>query len=91
MKFRKKPIVIEAEEALQLMLDAENNWEALPVWIRDAYDSGVVFFGNDHMLIRTLEGAMRADPGDFVIQGVMGELYPCKADVFWATYEIESL
>jgi hypothetical protein len=39
------------------------------------------------MLIRTLEGEMRADPGDWIIRGVQGEFYPCKPDIFEATYE----
>ncbi|MEN6401641.1 MAG: hypothetical protein ABFD94_06825 [Armatimonadia bacterium] len=37
--------------------------------------------------ILTLEGPMRADPGDWIIRGVKGEFYPCKPDVFVATYE----
>lgn len=37
--------------------------------------------------IKTLEGTMRADVGDWIIQGVKGELYPCKPDIFAATYE----
>ena len=37
--------------------------------------------------IDTLEGRMRADPGDWIIQGVKGEFYPCKPDIFEATYE----
>jgi len=38
--------------------------------------------------IETLEGTMRADPGDFIIKGVHGEPYPCKPDIFWKTYEL---
>ena len=38
--------------------------------------------------IETLEGVMTANPGDFVITGVKGEQYPCKPDIFWATYEV---
>ena len=39
------------------------------------------------VIIHTLEGDMKADPGDFIITGVKGEKYPCKPDVFMATYE----
>jgi hypothetical protein len=39
------------------------------------------------MEIETLEGTMRASPGDYVIRGVNGEIYPCKADIFEMTYE----
>lgn len=41
----------------------------------------------EHLTIRTLEGDMRADLGDYVIRGVAGEFYPCKPDIFEATYE----
>jgi hypothetical protein len=46
-----------------------------------AYQTDVV------VLIQTLEGEMRADPGDWIITGVKGETYPCKPDIFEATYE----
>lgn len=39
------------------------------------------------VFIPTLEGVMRADPGDYIITGVKGEQYPCKPDIFHATYE----
>lgn len=39
------------------------------------------------MVITTLEGAMEAMPGDYIIKGVKGEFYPCKPDIFAATYE----
>ena len=42
---------------------------------------------NGAVYIETLEGVMRADPGDWIIQGVKGEVYPCKPDIFTATYE----
>jgi hypothetical protein len=41
----------------------------------------------DYALIQTLDGQMRANRGDWIIQGYMGEVYPCRADVFAATYE----
>ena len=43
--------------------------------------------GTGDLLIRTLEGDMRTRPGDYVIRGVQGEFYPCKPDIFEATYE----
>lgn len=42
---------------------------------------------NGNLLIRTLEGDMRATYGDYIIQGVAGEFYPCKPDIFQKTYE----
>lgn len=41
----------------------------------------------EKMIIHTLEGDMKANPGDFVITGIRGEKYPCKPDIFWKTYE----
>ena len=43
--------------------------------------------GIDHILIPTLEGDIRAEPGDWIIKGVNGEFYPCKPDIFEKTYE----
>lgn len=42
---------------------------------------------NKHCVIHTFEGTMKAAPGDYIIQGVHGELYPCKPDIFEETYE----
>jgi hypothetical protein len=43
--------------------------------------------GPAYLLIHTLEGEMRADVGDYIIRGIAGEFYPCKAEIFEATYE----
>ena len=73
MKFRKKPVVIEATQ-----------------WFKDG----------DHPAVRphecagglgeidTLEGAMTVTPGDWIITGIKSEMYPCKPDIFEATYEL---
>ena len=84
-KFRKKPVVIEAFELSHPM-----DW---PVWLVEAIKAGGVDIRGDcSATIETLEGQMRADPGDWIIRGVKGELYPCKPDIFAATYEpFESL
>jgi len=42
---------------------------------------------SDDLLITTLEGEMRASPGDYIIKGIKGEFYPCKPDIFECTYE----
>lgn len=74
-QFRKRPVVIEAAQ-----LTAENVGQVAG-WChaRSAAE--------DHLLIGTLEGFMRADLGDWVIRGVKGEFYPCKPDIFEATYK----
>lgn len=79
MKFRKKPVVIEA---VQFSGDVGAP-EIMALDLACEHVPGV----GDCMLIRTLEGTMRATPGDWIIRGVKGELYPCKPDIFAATYE----
>jgi hypothetical protein len=77
--FRKKPVVIEATR----LVAGEQ-----PVEFADAVASGVMRYTEDgSLLIRTLEGEMVATPGDWIITGVKGERYPCRPDIFQATYE----
>ena len=83
MKFRKKPVVIEA---VQLPKDGEyptqNCIDFLHGMTRDweqDRDGGIV--------IHTLEGDMKASPEDWIIKGIQGEFYPCKPDIFAQTYE----
>lgn len=84
MKFRKKPIVIEAYQ----LTDGDAT-APTPRWLIDAVIIGqVVLIGSDGKArIKTLEGTMTADLGDWIIRGVKGELYPCKPDIFAATYD----
>lgn len=92
--FRKKPVVIEAVE-LRRFDDPLKYGEDWPDWMNDAWrkrpgEPGAVWPCGDgiHAVeIGTLEGNHRASWGDFVIRGVKGELYPCKPDIFAATYE----
>lgn len=88
MKFRKKPIVIEAEQVHQSGIEGEPPLHWMTHWVKAC--GGSVFgwtFALDHILIPTLEGVMRADISDYIICGVNGEFYPCKEDVFDKTYE----
>jgi hypothetical protein len=85
MRFRKKPVEIEAQR-----LDGTNGQE-IAQWCggrarseAKASDPSDVAYWVD---IATLEGVMRASEGDWVIRGVQGEFYPCKPDIFEATYE----
>jgi hypothetical protein len=87
MKYRKKPVVIEA-----FKWTGGPDQEEDPVWIVEAIKKGEVLFGNIgcpdvQCCIKTLEGTMAASVGDYIIKGVKGELYPCKPDIFEATYE----
>jgi hypothetical protein len=80
-KYRKKPVVIAAWQLP--MSDADTR-----VFDNDA---NIIFKRENGMVIEatisTLEGTMVASPGDWIIRGVKGELYPCKPDIFEATYE----
>lgn len=75
--YRKKPVVIEAKGPL-----THDNAAGIAHWC-----GGGVARALDAVAIETLEGTMRADLGDYVIKGVKGEFYPCKPDIFDATYE----
>lgn len=81
MRFRKKPVVIEA-----VQWTGENRDEILG--FAKGCDRPAVF--DEHGLtIPTLEGTHFANVGDWIIKGVHGELYPCKPDIFSETYELE--
>ena len=82
MEYRKKPVIIEAFKWTGGHDQLED-----PKWIVEAMHKNIVTLVPGGMLITTLEGAMMATPGDYVIQGVKGEIYPCKEDIFLATYE----
>ena len=78
-QFRKKPVVIEACQLTQ------DNQLELMEWI--GIENRKTFWPDGEIDIVTLEGTMRAHPGDWIIKGVKGEFYPCKADIFKATYD----
>lgn len=80
--YRKKPVVIEAR---QLRPDIVTN---IATWCGGA-TRGVSLPREQWAVdIETLEGTMRAEMGDWIIKGVKGEFYPCKPDIFEATYEV---
>lgn len=90
-KFRKKPVEIEAVQWLGIPIDdpvkgAENMGAIEDWWIENDFDQILAWRG-DKVEIDTLEGTMTASPGDWIICSVHGELYPCKPDIFEATYE----
>ncbi len=86
-KFRKKPIVIEAVRIGALISDAKYAWASMPAWAKQAYEEAKLIFLPDSLHIHTLEGVMVGNWDDWLIQGISGELYPCKDDIFRATYE----
>lgn len=86
-RFRKKPIVIEAARVSDLIESVKSCWTNLPKWFCTAYENGEVVITADRIFVKTLEGDHEGHPSDWLIQGVAGELYPCKPDIFEATYE----
>lgn len=79
MKYRKKPVVIEA-----IQWTGHNVLEMCEFTKRDAGH----LIANGELYITTLEGVHHASVGDYIIKGVQGEFYPCKPDIFEQTYEL---
>lgn len=89
-QFRKKPVVIEAMEFRGPVWqgDAAINYMVLfDDWLSSKVTDAPVKYRGAELVVSTLEGEMTASPGDWIICGVKGELYPCKPDIFAATYE----
>ena len=81
MKYRKKPVVIEAVQFF-------DNTDCLSE-LADFMGGVALSYETDKplLVIETLEGTMAANEGDYIIKGVNGEFYPCKPDIFEKTYE----
>ena len=82
--YRKKPVVIEARQLLD-----DDNVRATAKWCKGfvAEVETVISIRLVGIEIKTLEGTMLAEVNDFIIKGIRGEFYPCKPDIFEATYE----
>ncbi len=87
-KYRKKPVVIDA-----VKYNGSNDYEDMTNWLLAAINEEKVHFhstlSSQHgeLTIHILEGMHIASPGDYIIRGIKGELYPCKPDIFEASYE----
>lgn len=78
--YRKKPVVVEARELTAANLEEVESWCGGSI-------KGIKLEREQRCIdIQTLEGEMRAEIGCYVIKGVKGEFYPCRADIFKATY-----
>lgn len=94
MKFRKKPVVIEAFQYDGDLKDRDGKYY-VPDWAVKAFKERTMYYiiprtklsDTPELYIKTLEGNHHVSIGDYVIQGVNGELYPCKPDIFEKTYE----
>ena len=92
-KFRKRPVVVEAFQMTEKRRWSNSDW---PEWLNAAWqkevgDEGALWCDveppHTYLHISTLEGVLNIEWDDWIIQGVKGEIYPCKPDIFAATYE----
>lgn len=90
MKYRKKPIVIEAFQMTSERMNVNHEW---PQWMHEAWNKDSAAEG---ALLRSISGrvavqhngsTIEVNEGDWIIRGVTGEIYPCPPDIFEATYE----
>jgi len=81
-KYRKKPVIIDAIQWTGKNTSAIRQF--CPVAVRIYYDGRKIAY----LLIPTLEGDHQANKNDWIIKGIKGEFYPCKPDIFEATYEL---
>lgn len=79
-RYRKKPVVIEAVQF--------DGTDKSVDWLLQQLVSGEIGRSTNKLYIKTLEGAMEANIGDYIIKGVNSEFYPCKPDIFEKTYEV---
>lgn len=88
MKYKKKPVIIDA---FRIGIDYIPSWFMDKVSSNDIIlygkSSGFEHYDDTNCDIKTLEGIMHANYGDYIIKGVQGEIYPCKSDIFEETYE----
>lgn len=89
MKYRKKPMVIEAIQwngsnlpEVMKFIGSEFKYESNTSYVTSKFS-----YMNGSLTINTLQGVMEVSNGDYIIKGIKGEFYPCKSDIFQATYE----
>ena len=87
-KYKKIPVIVEAFQLNSRGLVSEDwFWDAVTRNDIITHDFGKFNPGDAWCEIKTLEGTMIAKTGDYIIRGVKGEIYPCRADIFKQTYE----
>ena len=100
-RYRKKPVVIEAMRLVGTTAEFHSVYQWIEANTLGSFEPMAVIEGrvpypasgvsidprDGRLIISTLEGLHWADPGDWIIRGVQGEFYPCKPDIFAATYE----
>lgn len=98
MKARKKPVVINyvpisfllSKVVPETLLTTRPMiaWEELPMWVHQAYVADRIGLRKNGIIIKTKEGLMTGGLEDMLLQGVEGELYPCKSNIFAETYDL---
>lgn len=93
MKFRKKPVVIDAiqwtgKNLREVITFTDGSPDTRSTHAAMKWEEYEDLVKRDGLKIYTLEGKMSAIVGDWIIKGVKGEHYPCKVDIFEATYEV---
>ena len=91
MKYRKKPVVIDAFR-WKADRNSETADQRLLIWASSLHRADLLGplpfrWDEEQLFISTLEGEMAVAPGDWIIRGIQGEFYPCRPDIFAATYE----
>ena len=87
MKFRKKPVIVEAKQFETNNEVGSPNMDTIVNWINQGQSNCGAWHNGTDIFINTLEGTMKAEVKDWIIRGIKGEFYPCKPDIFEATYE----
>ena len=92
MNYRKRPVVIQAFQYDGDLQDRNGTW--VSEFAKEAYKAGILYYASIsddtppcELFVKTLEGDMHVSVGDYVIEGISGELYPCKPDIFLKSYE----
>lgn len=91
VRYKKKPIVVDAFQYNGDLIGSSGKYY-VPDWAVEAFSNEDMFYSKtvdspSELFIKTLEGNMRCNVGDYVIKGVNGEFYPCKPDIFEQTYD----
>ena len=90
-KYRKKPVTVHAWQITQddlSTLSAATTPITWPMWLRTAWTKGIIYRKDGSLYIKTLEGTSYSiTPGYWIVQGVKGEMWPVRKDVFNETYE----
>lgn len=87
MKYRKKPVVIEAKKFETNNEPDSKNMNDLVLWMNQGSNNCIAWHNGTDIYINTLEGTHKANCGDWIIKGIKGEFYPIKENIFLESYE----